>query len=57
MRQQLIQVIGIAVKRDVGQNKHGYCCDAIIKRIEELAASSQAGFPLDWARNLHMGSK
>jgi len=49
IRQQLIQVIGIAVKRDVGQNKHGYCCDAIITRIEEMAASAQSTAQLNAA--------
>ena len=37
------------MKRDVGQNKHGFCLDAVMTRIEALAASSQSNAQLNAA--------
>ena len=39
IREQIILVIAIAVKRDVGQNKHDVCCKYIMTKIEQLAGT------------------
>jgi len=37
VREQIILVVAIAVKRDVGQNKHDICLKYLMKKIEQLA--------------------